>query len=512
MKRALALALAAAGAAAALSAYAATRPDPGVQAQADGCGRDRTAQFRQEAPVWVYVGDRDAPATGPPPAPQWASGILHSEQPSFYAVHPTPIDDPVNHDSYDVILNIRPDPAYASLLGGDEGAHTGNFAGDDEETGRLHTELEQNAYPPFAWPESGDRVTVLGSWVWDCGHWRPGGERTEFHPFRALWVQRSPTAKGSGPSPRSPYGEAEGDLLITTDKTPAGKHEDCAHRTKGDAAAFKVCLAAEPDRLGVNGEYRFTLPAPPRPSPRARLRVRVVDAGSTANAPEVAVTPAGRGATVSVTVDAPAGERVVVAKQVFVGWSPMPPRALPLHLRVTFQELLVRRAMDPGCPPAQPACTSVQTTRRGQITAPPGEWAVYSDVAGVWSPWPLLRPRDGQRVALRRKVDVYVGLRSPWRLFVFARECDFGALSASDPSRPPAPCPKGGEFGDGDGDDSPGAVVDRYPSPAGSVGLHRSDALLEASTCPPANAEGCYRLTYRVELVDDTAKRARASR
>ena len=507
MTRVLAIAAALGVAIVATAAFAVTRPDPAAQARLDGCNRTISAQLAQQAPEWVFVGDHDAPASGPPPPPQWAKGTLPATHPSFLAVHPTQADSPTSHDSYDVLLNILPDAPYASLLGGDPSARTGNFEGDDEETGRLHSELEQNAFPPFAWPEQGDRVEILGNWIWDCGHWTPGGERTEFHPFRALWVDR-------GVSPRSPYGEAEGDVLITTDATPAGKQEVCAHKTKGDPAAFKACLATEPDWQDVNGTYRFTLAAPPRPSPGARLLVRVVDAGSTPGAPAVTAKPAGQGATVAVTVSEPAGKRVVIAKEVFVGWSPLPAAALPDHLHLTFTQLLVRRAQDPGCPNAQPGCASVESTREQQISSPPGEWAVYSDVAGIWSSWapPVLKPSDGQTLRLGRTVDFYVGRRSPWRLFVFARECDFGTLSASDPNRPPAPCPKSGEFGDSAGDDSPGSVVDRFRTPAGSLGVHATDATRETSSCPAANARGCYRLTYAVTRVDDASARAKARR
>lgn len=481
----------------AIPALAATRPDPSTQAQADGCARKTAELFTQQEPTWVYVNDRGFSASGPAPPPQWVKGGLpRTKGTPYLAVHPTPVDDPPTHDSYDVLLNILPDAQYAGLLGGDPAAGTGNFEGDDEETGRLHSELEQNAFPAFAWPEQGDRVQVLGSWIWDCGHWQPGGERTEFHPFRALWVDR-------GLSPRSPLGENEGDLLITTDKTPAGKQSDCAHKAKGNSVLFRACLTVEPNWQNVNGTYRFTLAAPSKPSPSAKLRVRVVDAGSTAGVPPVVVTQGARSATVSVTVDAAAGQRVVLAKQVFVGWSPMPVSKRSVHLRLTFERLLVRRAMDPGCPNAVPGCKSVETTKGGQISFSPGEWSLYTDVAGIWSPWrpAVLSVRDGQVVPLSKTVDFYVKRGAPWRLFVFTRECDFGALSASDPSRPPAPCPRSAELGDLSGDDAPGSVVDEYRSPARSLGRHVSDSKLDDSTCPPVNRSGCYRLTYRVARV-----------
>ena len=477
------LAIAAVLGAAATAVGAGSGPNPATDARLDGCTRSSAAVVTRDAPEWVFVGDRNAPASGPPPAPVWVKGTLPDTLgAAFLAVHPTRDDLPPTHDSYDVLLNVLPDAAYASLLG------TGNSAGDGEETGRLHSELEQAAYPAFAWPEQGDRVELLGNWIWDCGHWTPSGERTEFHPFRAVWVDRRV-------SPRSPTGEAEGDLLITTDQTPAGKQEVCAHRSKGDSAAFSACLGSLSDWQDVNGSYRFTLAAPPKPAPGVRLRVRVVDAGSTAGAPSVSARLGKGGATVSVTISEPSGTRVVVAKQIFVGWSPVPAAALPVHLRLTFRELLVRRAMDPA--------GTLETTLPQQITSSPGEWAVYSDVAGIWSPWapPVLRVADGQRVQLSRTVDFYVPRGSPWRLAVFGRECDFGTLSAGDPSRPLAPCPKDAELGDAGGDDSPGSVVDRYRSPAASLGVHASDATRAESTCPAANSRGCYRLSYSVVRV-----------
>jgi hypothetical protein len=311
-----------------------------------------------------------------------------------------------------------------------------------------------------------------------------------------------------GASPRSPTGETEGDLLISTDKTPAGASADCAHRTKGDRAAFKTCLAAEGNRQDVNGVYRFTLSAPPRPDPVARLRVRLVDAGSSPGAPAVKVVPGATSATVSVTVAAPPGARVVIAKEIFVGWRPVPVRALPVHLRVRFDRILVRRAMDPGCPPTAPACASTETTRKGQISKPPGEWVLYSDVAGVWTKWRLLRPVDGQTLPLGLTVDVYVGKSQPWRVLVTGRECDNGSLSASSITAPPVPCPRGtGEFLDLAGDDAPGMVVDNHVLPAAVDGSYASNSRLVPSSCPPVNRHGCYRISYSVTTVHDETRR-----
>ncbi len=481
------LALGAGGAA----GYVATRPNPQTQAQADGCPRDLPALFKREAPTWVYVGDKDYPATGPAPPARWVYGVVDAGGGKAYlGSHPTQVDDPVSHDSYDFLVNIKPDPQYAELLG------TGNDAGDDEESARLHTERESLDLPTFAWPEPGDRVAELGSWVWDCGHFEDadanGGERTEFHPYRALWVQRrfSPTSK---------TGESEGDLFVSTEATPAGVSAECAHNTKGDAVAFKSCLGTAPHWLDVSGDYSFTLPAPPRPPGAGPLAVRVVDAGG---GPQPTVTVKGGVATVTLQLAVVPGQKLVVAKQVFLGWTRVPAAALPQHLRVRLKSLLVRRAMDPDLP--------AETTRRGQVTkGPTGEWTLYWDVAGVWWMWPgTLHVRDGQVVRGTRAVDVYIPRRTKWRVFAFARECDFGSLAFSDQRKALWPCPAQNEFGNAQGDDDPGVVVQTFASPEQGIGLHRGVPLPTDSTCPRANPKGCYELDYVVTRVDDARKRA----
>jgi hypothetical protein len=507
VKRTLAV-VAAIGVATAASALALTRPDPGAQAQADGCQRTFGGLVGRTAPDWAYVNDKDYPATGPPPPPQWAGGVVNSPLAALGS-HPSPIDDPFVHSAYDVNFNLAPDAASAALLGGDPGAKTGNFAGESvslggeaensESVGRLHVELEQTAYPTFAWPEPGNRVQVLGNWVWDCGHWEGGGEKTELHPFRALWVDRPI-------SPRSPYGEAEGDLLITSNATPAGASADCAHRTKGDGPAFKSCLASAANWQDPSGSYSFTLPAPPKPSASAKLKIRVVDQGSM-GAPAVSVVPKGAGAQVSLTVKASPTQRVVVAKEIFVGWTPEKASALPVHVRISFLSLLMRRAMDPGCPNGVKQCGSVETTQGDQITKPPGEFNMYWDAAGIWSPWQpaLFTANDGQVIPGRQTVDVYVPSKRSWRVLTTGRECDFGSVNI-------VPCPHTDEFGNATGDDAPGLAVASFRSPEAAVGAHKVNAALVPSTCPAANKDGCYQVAFRVSIVDDAAKRVAARR
>lgn len=487
------LALAAAGlaltGAAVLSAD--RRPDP-ADAGRDGCGTDRFAIFNREEPNWAYLYDRETKAADPPPAGRWVSGVALPGDDSPLGVHPTPVDDPITHDSYDLIVNLRPNPRDAYVLGGDESARTGNFAGGEEgseQTARLHMEREEVGIPFSVWPEQGDRIEAYGSWVWDCEHSAGGGARTELHPIRALWVQRRF-------SPRSPTGEAEASLWYSNARTAAGVLADCAHRTKGDRQAFKTCQATERSAsiFADSGSRTFVLRAPPRPAPQARLRTRLVDAGSSRGAPRPRLTRTRDGVRVTLTLVS--GRSVRLAYHVFVGWTPTPPRLRPRHLRVQLEELLVRRAMDPSCTTTDPDCPArVQTTQLGQIATAPGEWALYVDVAGIWTHVrPLvLRVRDGQRVRLRQHFDLYVPRGRTWRLFAFTRECDFGLPTFTSNDRAVYPCPRSGEFGHPTGDDKPG-----YLAVKGSLGRHRANSSLKESTCPPVNKLGCYRLTWRV--------------
>jgi hypothetical protein len=476
-------------AAAAVSVFAASRPDPNIQAMQDGCVRDYLATVRRESPTWVYVNDRDTKREEPPPEPRWLRGVIDGYHPKYLGVHPTPEDVPTVHDSYDFNFDVRPNSSDDYLLG------VGNFAGRGTSSRRIHVEREQLALPSFAWPELGDRVTILGNWVWDCGHWSGGGERTEIHSYRVLWLQRNP----GGPSPNSPRGEAEADLLLSTEETYAGVEADCAHKTKGDRLAFRACLDREPDWQDVSGIYRFSVAAPPRP-PGAVLTWRIVDRGSQVRpVPDLFVRPSNGRLIVDVMLKSPVGSRTVFAKQIFVGWS-RPPRARPIHLRMTFPRLLIRRAMDPGCPSSRPRCPTRQTTIKEQVTAAPGEWNVYWDVAGVWGMWPprVLRPRDGSVFRGRHAIDFYVGPNTPWRLFVFTRECDFGSLgSASGAGRRLAPCPHTSEFGSFEGDDTPGVIVRRFHG-ARELGTRTLRPLAAGSTCPRVNRRGCYALTYRL--------------
>jgi len=455
------------------------KPDPNVQAMADGCQRDTTKIYTGLAPNWVYVDDKDFPAGGPPPGPRWVSGVVGGAS-GLLASRVASSDDPITHRSYDVNIDVKVDSADDFL--------TGVSRDSTAEQGTIHLERESANFPLWAWPQPGDRIQALGSWVWDCDHYQGRGEKTEFHPFRGVWVVRHP----GGPSPTSPNGSVEGDLYLSSDTTPAGQQAECAHETKG-SDAFKACSHTAPLVLSVTGAYEFALCLPPHTAPGAW---RIVDRGSV-SAPAVRFFPGSDGCgSLRFTIPADQGARVVVAKKVL--WRPATASRLD-HLRLHFDRLLVRRAMDPSCPTDKPACPYAgESTLLGQIATSPGEWQLTWSVDGIWGRWPgTLAAKDGATFAGRQSVDFSIVRGAAWTLVVLARECDFGALPGWDgPGHPTAPCPRSNEIGNVRGDDYPGAITITHHG--ASLGRHIVDAATVGSTCPPSNAHGCYQLTYTV--------------
>jgi hypothetical protein len=460
---------------------AAGGPDSRTQPLLDGCARDRGAILTKQVPNWVYVGGGIAQN-------QVVTGVVDSQYQPERAAEPTGTDDPFTHTSYDFIFNVKPDPEYENLLG------TGNFEGQSSETARLHTERESATFPMWAWPDRGDRIAIVGSWVWDCDHTTAAGEHTEIHPFRSLWVERNP----GGSSPRSPAGDREADLFVTTAGTPADRQAVCGLRFKGDPPGFKACVTYDVyavPRVAVAGAS-FVLKAPAKPSRSARLSYRVVDHGS--DAPVSIRRVAG-----GVEVSYPRTDAGTIAKQIFVGWRPV--KKPPVHLRVHFDSLLVRRAMDPGCPPYDPNCPyKDESILLGQVTKSPGEWNVYVDAGGVWTQWlpQVLSVKDGQTVKGKQSLNLYIARGKPWRLFVQTRECDFGSLgNAYSIDGVVSPCPRLLEVGNTASDDQPGIVAVHFRSPEASVGTHRVNSSLDGSTCPASNTKGCYRVTFTISRI-----------
>jgi len=119
---------------------------------------------------------------------------------------------------------------------------------------------------------------------------------------------------------------------MSTDATPAGQEAECAHQTKG-SDQFKQCSHTVANWLSLNGSYEFDVCAP-QPRPKGSTFVwRIVDRGSV-NAPAVKLNPGNLGCgTILLNLNEPVDRRVVIAKQVYVGWTHEP---APTHLRLHF--------------------------------------------------------------------------------------------------------------------------------------------------------------------------------
>lgn len=109
-------------------------------------------------------------------------------------------DNHVNHFARDLNAFVTLDPEYRHFLS------TGSFEeGDSNELGNMEIEWERGGIPMYAFPAIGDRITVWGTHIFDCGHgdtWITDSAvdnmyRTEIHPPYG-WVVYRQTADADG--------------------------------------------------------------------------------------------------------------------------------------------------------------------------------------------------------------------------------------------------------------------------------------------------------------------------
>jgi hypothetical protein len=458
MRRGFVLALlGAVGAFLALAASASSRgPNPVTQAPKDGCQRSPAGLIQSTTAEWVYVnGDR---------RPRVVEGVVRH-------AHVSGTDLPGTHAWYDWLTPVKPDPKYANLLAGDPSQRTGNFQGKsddpstpDEEYGLLGTEWEIGSVPSYVWATDGDHVKYWGAWIWDCGHFGYNGqtrdsqglpgEKTEFHPVRAMVVVRHAGF-------RSKDGDTQADVLISSDGTTAHAVEDCALRFPASSPdsyppEFTSCYRDPANnRQKVNDrDYTFFLPAPPKPSKDAKLTYSVDRmAGGRAPREEVVKKPTGIEVTIPFKGFGGNSGLLRYAKTIYVGWS-QPPKRKPDHLRVTLDNVTVDNSLDPN--------------KNGLGSGdPPGEYQLYLDINGDWTFLNDLNPdlgavSDGQVVAFDHPFDVYVPHGKGVRLFTGGRECDL-------PPPQIEPCPV---LSEGLGNDDPGEAQASFASARAALGRH----------------------------------------
>ncbi|HEY1528597.1 MAG TPA: hypothetical protein VGH51_20415 [Candidatus Angelobacter sp.] len=123
--------------------------------------------------------------------------------------------------TYDYVLSYHTNPDGTVALQPDMEVEWDNASLMDEQEGFQRI---WGAVPEFVWPSPGDRIWVLGHWIFDCGHNGNSDPRfvsydTEIHPPQALVIQRLfHTALDSFPRQRTSepsYPDPESYLPVT---------------------------------------------------------------------------------------------------------------------------------------------------------------------------------------------------------------------------------------------------------------------------------------------------------
>ena len=462
----------------------------------DGCQRSDFGIGFNDSPQWVYVYRK--------PAIRKAEGISR-------VAHPTREDSILQHSWYDWNDNLALERRFRYLLGGRRSQHTGNFAhAKGGETGRLHYEWETHTLPTFAWPTDGDRTTIWGSWIWDCGHWQAGsetneggkvtGERTELHPFSAIAVHRKAPY-------RPPRNVSETDVFISNDGTKAHAVEKCAlshHPVPSDSfpqydSGFNPC-AMDPDNRTqpLKRHYTFFVPAPPKPPGASGLKYRIVDRIPNSEGHQrVEVKHHG----ISVTVAPERGDAPTrYGRSFFVSWR-RDHRKRPTALDVTLKSLVIHHS-DPQ--PIYNAQTS--------------PWNLYLDVNGHWNllnRWvpQLLAVHDGQRISIDRTIKIHVPHHAGVWLQLTGRECDepAGKKILGVYANLIHPCPVNRSEQNPDifkifQNDDTGTVLDIYRSARAALGTHTSTSAATVrwprsgmiTLGDGVQGQGAYELTYSI--------------
>jgi hypothetical protein len=466
-------------------------------ALADGCQRSDFGIGFDNSPEWVYVHRS--------PAIRMATGTVRVSHGSLE-------DSILEHRSFDYNGNLVPDRPFRYLIAGSQSRATNNYAADEGEArGRLHFEWESATLPLFAWPSDGDRATLWGPWIWDCGHWEStanntggtiSGEHSELHPLSGIAVNRRA-------SYLSARGETETDVFISNQGDAAHAVESCAlrhHPVSGggypqDDSGFEPCAHSTANRIQpLARRYSFFVPAPPRRSRSARLQYRVVNRVSGTTGNERIRTRSGG---IQVTVTLRNSKRVVrYGKSFFVSWTG-PIRHRPVALNVTFKSILIRQA-DPNPAVADPSGAN---------------WSLYFDLNGYWQLLNRWAPRltshvvDGERIAINHTVKIYVPPGAGVSLLVQGRECDepAGRTVVGIYANLLYPCPANTDelnpnILDVFANDDPGTILKLSRSAGAAVGSHvaTSAATVNFPGTGPVSfgdghqGRGGYRLAYIV--------------
>ncbi len=385
--------------------------------------------------------------------PEWASVDVGSHLPPLsdpVTVHGTVAlakvneggDFPGDHVTDDENTFLTVDAADMGLVS------TGNVGPQGTEAGSMEVEWEIGSYPLFAWPGTGDRLTGVGRWIWDCGHPSPNpngmcsttttqacvidadcaaasaicpscvvGEtcvnvnfnyHSEVHPPQAAAVTRT---GGYGFSKRVSRGRlsTRTDVWISPDGGGAGDQCVLTHLANSLSILTTECFPFSQPVANVNtSNFAFDIPLPPRPAgPMRPLRVRVYDR-TPAGLPQPAVTTTfvdGINPQLHAVVDmtTPIGGVLPsqVGKTIMARWNGDPTPVTRLRVKVTGIEIVnPLKAVTPAVPLTH-RCSVTTTQDCSTVACPLGQtclslggptpgWQVWLEVNGTWQQVPGL--------------------------------------------------------------------------------------------------------------------------
>jgi hypothetical protein len=264
-------------------------------------------------------------------------------------------DYPYNHNSHDWNFHVKPDSKYDVYKAGwDRKSPFSGLAGIfspfsvlagifDVRQQLMEMEWETRNFPPQFWPMEGDRVWMMGRYVWDCGH---VPLKTEIHPPEAVAFTRQEP------------------VVFTVDgvKDPS---PSLASKTyiyiHGRGGYYDTPVGGEKDTT-----YEFDISLPPKPSPTAEPYVEVLEVPFGGVRPTLTLIPTSS-ADQKVHVvyplsSVPPSPDNKFGAVVAAGWREQTPSQSYHELEVTFNSILINDNKDNA----------------------EGEWKLWASVNGKW--------------------------------------------------------------------------------------------------------------------------------
>lgn len=428
----------------ALISVAGSQPSPLVEpnlALSRGCRDGGPGNINRVKPQWVSVQPGDAP--------QVAEGLV-----TFSKV--THEDNPANHTSHDWNFDVQLDPASQFLH---------STANPIENGGRqMEMEWETRFFPAQFWPIAGDRVWMMGRWIFDCGH---PPYRTELHPVKAVAFTRlEPT-------------------LFAGQSMPALTNRVFVY-LNGQGGYYRAPVATR--------NYEFDVPLPAKPFTDTplrfnRLRAEVLSLPFGGPTPILTPQPAVNPTRVHVVYPLALGNpnpNVRYGAILAVGWQesgvtiqPTAGKTRFRQLRITFDSLKINTDHDPFFS---------------------GEWRLWVRAGSTWFEVSGLGDvDDGDTIQIGRAVTLIVPEGGSWSVQTTGWEDDCDDLFRSTEAAAEQNTTSAADLRClVDGNDKIGTLEQGYDARV-NFGIGNHDALSRRTEGADADTKGDFSLRFRVE-------------